>query len=61
MVDLRTSDLPVLKTIERLVDRFLMDEILAFHAITSQSTRIPDWEICGHGPSSARGSGREGA
>ena len=32
-----------------------------FCAIASQSTCIPDWEIRGNGPSSARGSGQEGA
>jgi hypothetical protein len=43
------------KTMGRLVDGFLRDEIFAC-AIISQSTRLPGWKIRGNGPSSARGS-----
>ena len=51
----------LLKTIERLVDRFLRDEILAFIPLHPKSTCIIGWEICRNSPSSARGSGAEGA
>jgi hypothetical protein len=41
----------LLKTMERLVGRFLRDEILAFKPL--QPTCIPAWEVCGNGSSSA--------
>jgi hypothetical protein len=51
----------LLKTMEKLVDTFFKGRNFGFYAITSKSTCIPGWEICGNSPSSARGSGVEGA
>ena len=47
----------LLKSMERLVDRFLKGLYSGDQATSSQSTCIPEWEVCGNGPSSACGSG----
>jgi len=47
----------LLKTMERLVDRFFKDEILAFHPLHPNQQCIPSWEVYGNDPSSARGMG----
>ena len=51
----------LLKTMERLVDRFLGDEILATKPLHPNQHAYQAGQVCGNCPSSARGLGWEGS
>ena len=51
----------LLKTMERLVDRFLRDEILALKPLHLNQHAYQAGKVCGNGTPSARGTGWEGS